>query len=104
MLGGLGNIVAVDLSVRKALRDPQNRLIQQAWRGIFTEDTVTFECEDGTVTTVPWASIVKIEMFGHDCLLYPLKMNAIIVLRRFQTDEQWAQFSAWAARREAELA
>jgi hypothetical protein len=96
VFAGLADVYFVEHWARKMLRDPQNKLIQQRSRGIYTAEKVTIEGEDGSVATYPWASFVKIEKLGEDYLLYMVKQNALIIFRRNQTEEQWAMFSEWA--------
>ncbi len=99
---GLADVYYVEHWARKMLKDPQNKLIHQRSRGIYTPEKVTIEAEDGSVQTFPWTSFVKIEKLGEDYLLYIVRQNALIIFRRNQSEEEWAQFSEWAElRREA---
>jgi hypothetical protein len=96
---GVADLWWLDYYLRRMLRDPQNKVLQQRSRGIYTAEKVTIESEDGTVGSFPWPSFVKIEKLGEDYLLYVARNNAILIFRRNHTEEQWAQFTQWAEAR-----
>jgi len=79
-------------------------LADQKTRAVITAESVTFEAEKGIQITVPWTEFVKIEQYGDDYLLYTAKNTALPVFKRFQTSEQWSQFTQWAESNKSRLA
>lgn len=61
LFAGVGDNIAVRFAINRANLDPANKLVQQPWRGIFTAEKVTFEAQDGSLTSLPWSAIIKVE-------------------------------------------